>query len=1044
MTLPDNSPRQPRDAGSNHRQDWRTLLTLTLVLVRAACALNPSQEISQYGHTVWRIQDGVFPGAPQAITQTADGYIWIGTKSGLVRFDGVRFVQWSPPEGTTMTPVVVSLHAGRDGALWIGTESGVGYLNGGYFRFQEMGRVNAIVEGQNGKVWIARSRLSEREGGPLCRVERESFRCFGETEGIDFGVRGGAEALIDDRAGGLWIGSTRGVCHWNGQSGTTYFPKALERAEGSAGVQALELDKDGTLLVGTGQKGAGVGLQRFDGDKWSDYDAGTIRGSEISVEAMLQDHDGGLWIATTNDGLLHVHDGSVDTFRESDGLSGNLIQALYEDREGGVWAVSPQGLDRFRELPVVTLRHREGLSTEHVTTVFASSRGVMWIGCQTAVDSLSRGKITSIPRDKLPGKTTTSILEDHNGRLWLGMDAELYAMEGGRFRAIRTPDGKSLGVVFGLVEGVDNHIYAVVTGRPQRVFDILDMRVLRSDPLPSILSGSPFAPHPSGGIWLVRQDGSLLHYQSGNFETRSNPFKTGRVVRLASDEHGEVWGASYRGIVWWEGNETKLLTAKNGLTCEHLYSLDFDRSGTLWASASCGFMAITRAELERWLAQPNVQVAVRTYDVLDGAETAQSPFQPTVARSQDGALWFVNNVALQIVDPAHLPENHLAPPVVIEDVQADTAQLPPRADLRLPARTKDLRIDYTALSFAAPQKVHFRYKLDGRDDNWQEAGTRRQAFYTDLPPGSYRFHVIACNNDGIWNDIGAQLAFAIPPAFTQSIWFKAICLLGFIGCVYMAYRFRVRQVTLQLRGRMYERLAERERIARDLHDTFFQGIQGLLLRFHTATSQLSKEEPARRIFEETLRQSDQVMLEGRELVLDLRATASEQTDLPTAFSDFGEGMRGGSSCDFKVVVNGAIRSLHPVVFEELFKIGKEALGNAFRHSSAHLIEAELNYELNELRIRIRDDGTGIDSEILRQGHREGHFGLPGMRERAQRVGAHLDVWSGNGAGTEVELRIPARIAYASEPNGSMLGKLRRLWNGEKQEGGPHENGDASL
>jgi signal transduction histidine kinase len=355
-----------------------------------------------------------------------------------------------------------------------------------------------------------------------------------------------------------------------------------------------------------------------------------------------------------------------------------------------------------------------------------------------------------------------------------------------------------------------------------------------------------------------------------------------------------------------------------------------------------------------------------------------------------------------------------------------------------------MEIDYAALSFVNPQKVRFRYRLEGRDTAWQEAGVRRQAFYTDLPPGSYRFRVIACNNDGIWNETGAQLAFTIPPAFTQSIWFKVICLLGFIGFVYSAYRFRIRQVTLQLRGRMYERLAERERIARDLHDTFFQGIQGLLLRFHTATSQLSKEEPVRRIFEETLKQSDQVMLEGRELVLDLRATASEQKDLPKAFSDFGEGMRKGSSCDFKVVVNGAIRSLHPVVFDELFKISKEALGNAFRHSNAHSIEVELNYERSELRIRIRDDGTGIDSEILRQGHREGHFGLPGMRERAQRVGAHLDVWSGSGAGTEVELRIAARIAYASEPNGSMLWKLRRLWNGEKQEGGPHENGDASV
>jgi signal transduction histidine kinase len=214
------------------------------------------------------------------------------------------------------------------------------------------------------------------------------------------------------------------------------------------------------------------------------------------------------------------------------------------------------------------------------------------------------------------------------------------------------------------------------------------------------------------------------------------------------------------------------------------------------------------------------------------------------------------------------------------------------------------------------------------------------------------------------------------------------------------------------------------------------------LRFHTATSQLRKDEPARPIFEETLKQSDQVMFEGRELVLDLRATVSEPTDLPTAFADFGEEMRRGGSCSFRVVANGSIRPLHPVVFEELFKIGKEALSNAFRHSGADSIEAELNYQRSELRVRIRDDGSGIDSIILQQGHREGHFGLPGMRERARKLGAHLDVWSRPGAGTEVELRIAGGLAYVSESQGSRLWTLRRLWHRTKQQGGPHENGRA--
>src|SRR5262249_33657561 len=284
------------------------------------------------------------------------------------------------------------------------------------------------------------------------------------------------------------------------------------------------------------------------------------------------------------------------------------------------------------------------------------------------------------------------------------------------------------------------------------------------------------------------------------------------------------------------------------------------------------------------------------------------------------------------------------------------------------------QISYTALSLSVPEKVRFRYRLEGVDKDWQDAGTRREAFYTRLGPGQYHFQVIAANNDGVWNDTGARLDFQIGPTWYQTNWFRIACVGVFLALMWGLYQLRFRQLRRQFNVRLEARVTERTRIARDLHDTFFQGIQGLLLRFHTVTSQLGRDEPARRMLEETLKQSDQVMLEGRELVLDLRETVSQYNDLPTALADFGGGMQEGVSCDFKVAVNGTIRPLHPVVFEELFKIGKEALGNAFWHSEAHSIETELHYEGSELRIRIRDDGKGIDSTILRQGHRDGHFG----------------------------------------------------------------------
>jgi signal transduction histidine kinase len=290
--------------------------------------------------------------------------------------------------------------------------------------------------------------------------------------------------------------------------------------------------------------------------------------------------------------------------------------------------------------------------------------------------------------------------------------------------------------------------------------------------------------------------------------------------------------------------------------------------------------------------------------------------------------------------------------------------------------------------------------------------------------------VIASNDSGVWSNGGASTSFTVPPTFTQTAWFKALCVLIIAGIVFMAYRLRLQHVTRRLQERLYERLAERERIARDLHDTFFQGIQGLLLRFHTATSQLNKDDPARKIFEDTLKQSDQVMLEGRELVLDLRSATSQLGDLPATLADYGEHMQEGSSSEFKVIVNGTARGLHPDVLDDLSKIGKEAIWNAFRHANARHIEVELNYEPNELRMRIRDDGSGIDADVLQRGERLGHLGLPGMRERAKKIGAQFDLWTGTGTGTEIEVRIPASAVYVSKSDRFSFASFRRFWRGE--------------
>ncbi|HEX8894099.1 MAG TPA: triple tyrosine motif-containing protein [Terriglobales bacterium] len=451
-------------------------------------------------------------------------------------------------------------------------------------------------------------------------------------------------------------------------------------------------------------------------------------------------------------------------------------------------------------------------------------------------------------------------------------------------------------------------------------------------------------------------------------------------------------------------------------------------TGDLWMNGTSGINHISSDEVKQYLRNPQSLLHAKRFDAQDGLQgfSAERFPVPSMVESGDHRLWFATTKAIASLDPLSVEKrrNPLPPPIYITSVRTNGVRLAAESELRLPKRTENVEIDYTALSLTIPKRVLFRYKLDGIDGDWQPAVFRRQVFYTNLHPGHYRFHVIGCNNDGVWNDTGAVFDFVIPATFVQSSLFKALCFAAFVGLLLLAYRLRMSRVTGQLRARMHARAEEREQIARNLHDTFFQSIQGLLLRFHTATSRLQAGHPAREMFEEALRQSDEVMAEGRDLLVDLHATSSKPNDLPAALADYGEQLRKERSGNFKVAVNGGIRPLHPIIFEELSRIGKEAIGNAFQHSIARSIEAELNYEPNELRMRIRDDGSGIDANILKEGHRDGHLGLPSMRERARNMGAEFDLWSGVGVGTEIELRIPATLAYA---NGSSRRKRRKFW-----------------
>ncbi len=446
-------------------------------------------------------------------------------------------------------------------------------------------------------------------------------------------------------------------------------------------------------------------------------------------------------------------------------------------------------------------------------------------------------------------------------------------------------------------------------------------------------------------------------------------------------------------------------------------------TGDLWVNGFSGISHVSAGDLKKWLRDPSSAVSAKHFDELDGLPGLSGEVhpEPSVVEAADGRLWFATTKGIAWLDPAALERkpNLLPPPVAISAVISNGKTYSGSGALTLPARTENLEIDYTALSLAMPERVFFRYKLEGVDNEWQNVGTRRQAYYTKLRPGPYRFRVIACNNDGVWNDAGAILDLNVAPAWFQTTWFRLLGVALAIFLVTAFYRLRVRQVAAGINARFDERLAERTRIAQELHDTLLQGFLSASMQVHIAKDILPADSKVKPILTRALELMGQVIEEGRNTVRGLRSSQSVSLDLEQSFARIQQELdpaSNGTDVDFRVITEGEQRPLHPLLRDEVYRIGREALINAFRHARATQIEVTLRYASNHLRLWVRDDGCGIDPNILRSG-REGHWGLSGMRERADRIGARLQLFSSASAGTEVELCVPGRIAFQDQPEG---------------------------
>ena len=745
---------------------------------------------------------------------------------------------------------------------------------------------------------------------------------------------------------------------------------------------------------------------------------------QVTPTSLLRDRRGGLWIGTQDNGVLHVHDGRTHRFGRVDGLSGTTVVDIFEDREGNVWVATLGGLDRFRDIAVGRLSTGQGLPNDPVLSVLATSDGDVWMSTLSGLERRSEEVVQAYP---LPGPGANggvgSLFEDSHGRIWASSLLGLFSFEPGA-RPVRA------GLPTRYVQA-----FAEDAGGTLWVSDSSGLFGLRGDDV-EVVPWSTFGGEsaralfadPSGGLWLGFVGGGVSRLENGRVQrtyTSSDGLGTGDVNNIHDDRQGALWVATEGGLSRIAGGRVDTLNERNGLPCDAVKWSIEDQAGALWLQMDCGLVRVVRDELDGWISDPTSTVDLVAYDATDGAlgYADLGSYGPKVSRAFDGRLWFAGFDGVGIVDPRALPSNPVPPPVHVEQVVADGVTYTPPAVARLPARVRDVRIEYTALSLGAPEKVAFRYRLEGRDDDWVEAGSRRQAFYTDLPPGPYRFRVIAANDRGLWNEDGATWQFSIAPAYYQTNVFRLAVVTSVILGLTLLYRLRLRRVTAQLQARLQERLDERVRVAQALHDTLFQGFASSSMLLHAVADEIA-DQKARSKLTRVLQRMNRIIEEGRESVSGLRVP-DDDDNLESALARDAEYFKGERQIDVRLTVKGNPRPLHPVARDAVYQISREALANTFRHAQAKQVEVDVEYSRDELTVCVRDDGCGMAPPIVDEG-RSGHFGLPGMRERAEQIGAVLRLWSREGAGTEVEIRVPAKTAFPNAPPGRRGRWWRRI------------------
>jgi signal transduction histidine kinase/ligand-binding sensor domain-containing protein len=1003
----------------NKRSRWRRVIAAVVV----ACSVDPSEAldrgttIPQHNRDHWRVENGFPGGAVSGIAESADGYLWIGTDKGLVRFDGLSFRLLSRDAASALSAgPVVGLMADGETNLWIRLRGALLHYRAGTFQ-------DAPLELARDEAGITAMCTSASGSAVLAR-----------QDGI-FRYSGGRLVPLASRA--EWpnilvisVAETADETIWMGTRDAGLFSVANGHIRSAA--PGLPDKKVNTLLSGGGPElwiGTDSGIVRWTGTELTR--AGVPKTLQRApILAMTRDRESNVWVSTA-DSLFRITPDGVTSSERRGGRHGAEVNALFADRDGNLWLGTSDGIERFRSTVFTTYPAPGARKSDNNGPLFVDVDDRTWFAPAGGGLFWMRGGQTERVTDAGLAKDVVYSIAGGAGELWLGRQ------RGGLTR-LRDRAGRFTAENYTNVAGLAHKsVYAVHRSRDGTVWaGTLGGGVTRlqngkfttyttADGLPSMMV-TAIAESQDGTMWFVTPSGlaSVLKDQWRVYTGRDG-LPPGNVNCIFVDSGGVLWIGTTKGLFRISSSQITAPPDRAEVLHEEVFGIAQDKSGWFWLSTAARVLRLNRDKL---LSGALDDGDMREYGSAAGLQPGHGVKRDrSIVADRSGRVWFSLSNAITVVDPARLDRASVPVPVQLENIFADGNPVDVRGPIRIPAGRRRITLTYAGVSLSAPERVRFRYRLDGYDHGWSEPVSIREAAYTNLDPGPYRFRIVASNAEGIWSTSETSAAFDIQPRLWQTLSFRISVVALCAACILGLYRFRVHQVTRRLNVRFAEQLGERTRIAQELHDTLLQGFISASMQLHVAVDRLPSDSPAKSPLSRVLQLMEHVIDEGRNTVRGLRGSHTASLDLEQAFSVIQEELQINDAADFRVIVEGPPQPLHPLVSDEVYRIGREALVNAFRHSKAKRIEVELEYTGRNFRCLVRDNGGGIDSALLAAG-REGHWGLTGMRERAERIGARLHVFSSATAGTEVELSIPNDVAFQQTSAGPRRW-LSRLYPG---------------